>query len=70
MIRHCLVSARIIGERLCPEIELLGDEGHQFFRKSCGAVEDLRHCHGGVAKQRELESSTVCLLRQIGCALQ
>lgn len=49
MIRPCLVSARIIGERLSREIELLGDEGHQFFRKSCGAVEDLRHCHGGVA---------------------
>jgi len=58
MIRHGLFPARIIGERLSRDIELLGDEGHQFFRKSCGAVEDLRQRHGRVAKQRELQGGT------------
>ena len=58
MVRHCLVSARIIGECPAREIELLGDEGHQFVRKSCGAVENLRHCHARMTKQCKLESNT------------
>jgi hypothetical protein len=50
MIRHGLFPARIIGERLSWEVELLGDKGDQFFRKNCQAAENLRHCHGGMTK--------------------
>lgn len=41
MIRHGLFPARIVSERLSREIELLGDEGHQFFWKTRRAVEEV-----------------------------
>lgn len=57
VIRHRLFPTRIIGESGRRYVELLGDEGHQFFGKPGGALKNLSEGHARVAKQRKLKGN-------------
>ena len=62
MVRHGLLTVRVVGERGWRKMELVGQVADQRRRRPPGSGENLRQHRAGVVEDRELEGKAETVL--------